>query len=57
MIWRVSKIKDLITSRNYIRILAKLGGCLGRKHDGEPGYIYISHGFNKIATMLIYKKA
>lgn len=33
----------------FYRHLARLGGFLGRKHDGEPGWITLWRGFKKLA--------
>ena len=41
-----------LTTREFYRGLAKLGGFLGRKHDGEPGWITIWRGWEKLNTML-----
>lgn len=40
------------TVREFMRALASLGGHLGRKHDGEPGWITIWRGFNKLHLLL-----
>jgi len=42
---RPRKIK---TVREFIRALASLGGFLGRKCDGEPGWQTIWHGLDKL---------
>lgn len=41
-----------MTIRDFIRQLAGLGGFLGRKHDGEPGWITLWRGFEKLILML-----
>lgn len=41
-----------ITVYEFFRELAKLGGFLGRKHDGEPGWQTIWRGFQKIQSLL-----
>jgi Transposase DNA-binding/Transposase Tn5 dimerisation domain len=41
-----------LTVYAFIRELAKLGGFLGRKHDGEPGWQSIWRGFQKMQMML-----
>ena len=38
--------------REFYRELAKLGGFLGRKSDGEPGWITLWHGFYKLHLCL-----
>jgi len=35
-----------------MRALAGLGGHLGRKRDGEPGWITLWRGFNKLHLLL-----
>lgn len=42
---RVLRERDkILTVRDFFRSLAKQGGFLGRKHDGEPGWITIWRG-------------
>ena len=36
----------------FFRELAKLGGFLGRKHDGEPGWQTVWHGYKKLHALL-----
>lgn len=40
------------TVRNFIRAVAGLGGFLGRKCDGEPGWITLWHGLETLLTAL-----
>jgi hypothetical protein len=40
------------TVRDFYREMAKLGGFLGRKSDGEPGWITIWRGFEKLHLCL-----
>lgn len=40
------------TVRDFYRELAKLGGFLGRKSDGEPGWLTVWHGFEKLHLCL-----
>ncbi len=40
------------TVREFYQELAKLGGFLGRKRDGEPGWITLWHGFYKLHLCL-----
>jgi hypothetical protein len=49
---RGPKKKKLATAREFLRALAGLGGHLGRKADGEPGWITIWRGFNKLHLLL-----
>ncbi|WP_337174671.1 IS4 family transposase [Paludisphaera sp.] len=41
-----------LTVGRFFRELAKLGGFLGRKHDGEPGWITIWCGWDKLQLMM-----
>lgn len=41
-----------LTVYEFFRELAKLGGFLARKHDGEPGWQSIWTGFQKLQTLL-----
>jgi hypothetical protein len=41
-----------LTVYEFFRELAKLGGFLGRKHDGEPGWQTIWRGFKKMQSLL-----
>jgi hypothetical protein len=40
------------TVRDFFRDMAKLGGFLGRKSDGEPGWITVWRGFEKLHLCL-----
>lgn len=42
------------TVRQFFRELAGLGGFLGRTRDGEPGWITIWRGFDKLVPALVY---
>lgn len=44
--------KTIHTVRDFIRALAGLGGFLGRKSDGEPGWITIWRGLHKLLNAL-----
>ena len=46
------KITEM-TVYSFFRELAKLGGFLGRKHDGEPGWITIWRGYQKLHMISI----
>lgn len=41
-----------LTAGRFYRELAKLGGFLGRKHDGDPGWITIWCGWDKLQLMM-----
>lgn len=45
------RVHDL-TVYQFYRELAKLGGFLGRRSDGEPGWITIWHGWEKLNTLV-----
>jgi Transposase DNA-binding/Transposase DDE domain len=44
--------RTLNTAGQFFRELAGLGGFLGRKHDGEPGWITLWRGFEKLQLAL-----
>lgn len=48
---RLPRVYDL-TVYEFYRELAKLGGFLGRKGDGEPGWITIWRGWEKLNTLV-----
>ena len=39
------------TNRNLIRAVARVGGFIGRKHDGEPGWQTIWRGWQRLMWM------
>jgi hypothetical protein len=43
---------SLVRVRDFFRTLAKLGGFLGRKGDGEPGWLTIWRGWEKLHGMI-----
>lgn len=45
----VNRVHDL-TAGQFYREVAKLGGFIGRKSDGEPGWITIWRGWEKLNT-------
>lgn len=49
---RGRKRAKIETARDFLRALAGLGGHLGRKHDGEPGWLTIWRGFDKLQLLL-----
>ena len=44
------------TVRDFYRELAGLGGFLGRKGDGEPGWITLWRGFEQLAPLIDYER-
>jgi hypothetical protein len=49
---RKGKRKQIHTASDFLRALAGFGGHLGRKSDGEPGWITLWRGFNKLHLLL-----
>ncbi len=49
---RRGKRKQIHTASDFLRALAGFGGHLGRKRDGEPGWITLWRGFNKLHLLL-----
>lgn len=41
-----------LTVYEFFREIAKLGGFLGRKHDGEPGWQTIWRGYQKLQLIV-----
>lgn len=54
MLCRALRLPDatLLTAREFFRGVAKLGGFLGRKGDGEPGWQTTWHGWEKLLLMI-----
>ena len=48
---RARRVYDMTVGEFY-REVAKLGGFLGRKSDGEPGWITIWRGWEKLNTLV-----
>jgi Transposase DNA-binding/Transposase Tn5 dimerisation domain len=44
--------RPIETARDFLREVAKFGGFLGRKSDGEPGWITIWRGLDKLILCL-----
>lgn len=44
------------TIQEFLRQLAMLGGFLGRKHDGQPGWITLWRGTNKLQLILTTRR-
>jgi hypothetical protein len=49
---RLTRVHDL-TIYQFYRELAKLGGFLGRKSDGEPGWITIWRGWERLNALVL----
>lgn len=45
------KLPKTASSRDYLRAIAKLGGFIGRKGDGDPGWITLWHGYTRLCDM------
>ena len=50
--WTGAKGKRM-TVREFVRGVAKLGGFLGRKRDGEPGLRALWRGYQRLQDMLV----
>lgn len=51
---RLRKKKSLAppsTLRDTVRLVARIGGYLGRKHDPEPGHQLMWEGFSQLLLM------
>jgi hypothetical protein len=46
------KHRNIATVREFYHAVARLGGWLGRKHDREPGWQTLWHGFDKLIQFL-----
>jgi hypothetical protein len=46
------KHRNISTVREFYHGVARLGGWLGRKHDGEPGWITLWRGFDKLILLI-----
>jgi hypothetical protein len=46
------KHRNISTVREFYHAVARLGGWLGRKHDGQPGWQTLWRGFDKLILML-----
>ncbi len=44
---------EVITVRDFWRGLARLGGFIGRKSDGAPGWLTICRGYTRLQDMLL----
>jgi hypothetical protein len=41
------------TARDFVRGVARLGGFLGRRHDGEPGWQTLWRGYQRLQDMVL----
>lgn len=46
------KHRNVSTVREFYHAIARLGGWLGRKHDGEPGWLTLWRGFDKFILIM-----
>jgi hypothetical protein len=46
------KQRKITTVQEFYHAVARLGGWLGRKHDGQPGWITLWRGFTKLILMI-----
>ncbi len=49
---RKRKLTTPMTIREFVRALAGLGGFIGRKADGDPGWITLWRGYEKLQLIL-----
>ncbi|MGE0682730.1 MAG: IS4 family transposase, partial [Candidatus Binatia bacterium] len=42
-----------LTTREAVRLIAKLGGCLGRRSDGEPGITVMWRGWQRLSDLVL----
>ncbi len=45
------KLLEPVSNQQALRHIAMLGGFLGRKHDGNPGWITLMTGYEKLLTL------
>ena len=46
------RCEEELTIRDFYREVAKLGGFLGRKSDGNPGWLTVWRGWEKLQTLI-----
>jgi hypothetical protein len=46
--------EKILTIKQAVLLLAKIGGFLGRKGDGEPGVVVIWRGYRELSSVLQY---
>ncbi len=46
------RYRAISTAQEFYHAVARLGGWLGRKHDGQPGWITLWRGFDKLILMV-----
>jgi hypothetical protein len=55
-VWRYGAVRDL-TVREFTQALGRLGGHLGRKVDGLPGWQTLWRGWNQLQALVTYEKS
>lgn len=55
-VWRYGAVRPL-TVREFALALGRLGGHLGRKGDGWPGWQTLWRGWNQLQALVTYEKA
>ncbi|HSU65268.1 MAG TPA: IS4 family transposase [Tepidisphaeraceae bacterium] len=51
-LWRFNQIRADLSVRDFFRALAKLGGHLNRKHDGNPGWLVLWRGWTSLQLLV-----
>jgi hypothetical protein len=55
-VWRYGSVRAL-TVREFTQALVRLGGHLGRKADGLPGWQTLWRGWNQLQALVTYEKS
>ncbi|MBI2570344.1 MAG: hypothetical protein HYV63_25360 [Candidatus Schekmanbacteria bacterium] len=54
LVWKVTRkppVGEPLSRRDAVRMIARLGGFLARKRDGEPGMITLWRGLVRLADI------
>ena len=46
-------LQSLKTARDFVRVVAELGGFLGRQGDGEPGWQTLWRGYQRLQDIVL----
>jgi hypothetical protein len=50
--WRYRQPRAVMTVKEFYLALARLGGHMNRKRDGDPGWLVLWRGWTKLQSML-----